>query len=850
MLSPEQAKQALQMMDNAQQGATPSPATPPSTAPQPTSTTAPQPTLSPEETGETDETKIMRILHNNSDKNFVQRILKPEGKPTLDLGGGQFATHKMSWAGTDGKPLVYPNVIQDPKTGKLTELSPKDALNHAIKTKQFIEAKNNAEAEWFSSNYKKVWNIEGNKITLKKGLSAGLTPEEARAALAKMDAEESQQFEHQGLPEDIRRAGGVLPYLKKGGEQALSIPLGAAAEAGRISKAIPKGIGTYGLFGLLGKAYDRLPQSIKDIEKDPTNRGRTGRALTDIATLTGATAVTGGLGTEAAAAMGTGKVAGTLIPAAARVAGVAGTTAATAQPGERMSGAISGAAAGLIGEAIPPGLKVGGVGFNKLKKMVGMAKDETPIVTDPKVLGAALDRIKQGEAIGVTGFPAGAITRDPDIQAQEELMLKGKPAEVSAPLKIATENINTQLNQASQKMVDSLGGEAKTDLAMGQDVQNTFRKSDKEARKTIGSLYDSAGDAPGGNINVPSKDILQTADDVKNDFVDVKFSPRVNKILDSLKEKPEEFSVKDANFLTKALNASRTADRANNTAISMLKNKVYETIDNAFKDQTNPAADLFKVARTARKNLGDIFSQKDLVQMITEKKAQFTDYVNPESVANKIFSSTNPLTNLNKVKNALEFNIDAAGKKIANPGGQAVWNNLRRYKFNKFIEDSTNNVNGKPVLSYAKLVRNHKKIGKESMDMILGDKKLSNTFNKLMSVMEFWQNKAPGTINYSNTANVISRLGDKLASLSGIPGTRWFFSMIKSFSEHISDEDWVMKNLKLAQMLKKNPEMIDYVNPIETNPDVSQNLVTQLVRHGIESAPLVSQGLSSNRGDQ
>lgn len=124
---------------------------------------------------EPDETRIMRILKNNSDKNFVQRILKPKGKPILDLGGNNFATHKMSWATVDGKAIVYPNVIQDKKTGKLKELSTKDALNHAIKTKQFITAKNNNEAEWFSSNYKKVWNIDGKNISLKKGIPVGLT---------------------------------------------------------------------------------------------------------------------------------------------------------------------------------------------------------------------------------------------------------------------------------------------------------------------------------------------------------------------------------------------------------------------------------------------------------------------------------------------------------------------------------------------------------------------------------------------------------------------------------------------------------------------------------------------------
>lgn len=134
--------------------------------------TAPVSTAS---TPQDDQSRIMGILNQNSDKNFVQRILKPEGKPTLDLGKGNFATHKMAWSTVDGKPIVYPTVVQDKNTGKLKELSSKDAVQHALKNNEFIPMKDGKDAEWFSSNYKKVWSIDGKNITMKQGAT---TPEQ------------------------------------------------------------------------------------------------------------------------------------------------------------------------------------------------------------------------------------------------------------------------------------------------------------------------------------------------------------------------------------------------------------------------------------------------------------------------------------------------------------------------------------------------------------------------------------------------------------------------------------------------------------------------------------------------
>lgn len=117
----------------------------------------------------------MSILSQNANKNFVQRILNPEGKPTLDVGGGNFATHRMAWTTVDGKPIVYPTVIQNPQTGKLQELPMRGAIQHALKNNEYIPMQSGNDAEWLSSNYKKVWNIKDkNNISLAPNLRNSL----------------------------------------------------------------------------------------------------------------------------------------------------------------------------------------------------------------------------------------------------------------------------------------------------------------------------------------------------------------------------------------------------------------------------------------------------------------------------------------------------------------------------------------------------------------------------------------------------------------------------------------------------------------------------------------------------
>lgn len=101
---------------------------------------------------------LNKILNDNSDKNFVRRILYPENYPVLRNGENGIKTHLMSYAEDNGNFYVYPQVAFD--SGKLFDLG-KDAYDYAMKNRQFIKFDNEEDAKDFSKNYKQYWNEIG-----------------------------------------------------------------------------------------------------------------------------------------------------------------------------------------------------------------------------------------------------------------------------------------------------------------------------------------------------------------------------------------------------------------------------------------------------------------------------------------------------------------------------------------------------------------------------------------------------------------------------------------------------------------------------------------------------------------
>lgn len=106
---------------------------------------------------------LNKKLREYKSLNFVDRIINKDKYPILDLGNGNYATHKMGYSTNDEGAVVYPNVIYSKEENKLIELPPDEAYKHAIETGEYIPFESENDADWFSRNYKKVWE-DGGKV--------------------------------------------------------------------------------------------------------------------------------------------------------------------------------------------------------------------------------------------------------------------------------------------------------------------------------------------------------------------------------------------------------------------------------------------------------------------------------------------------------------------------------------------------------------------------------------------------------------------------------------------------------------------------------------------------------------
>jgi len=104
-----------------------------------------------------DDNYLLEILRRNQDKSFVKRIIEPEKYPSLDLGGGRTASHLMSWGEIDGKYIAYPTVLYNGKS--LNRYDAREAMKRVQKSGNYIEFKSPQEADWFSRNYKRYWEM-------------------------------------------------------------------------------------------------------------------------------------------------------------------------------------------------------------------------------------------------------------------------------------------------------------------------------------------------------------------------------------------------------------------------------------------------------------------------------------------------------------------------------------------------------------------------------------------------------------------------------------------------------------------------------------------------------------------
>ena len=113
-----------------------------------------------------DPYSLYELLLNNSDKNFVRRIVAPEAYPVMDLGSGEYATHKMGWGElSPGRYAVFPSIKYE--KGELIDYGDK-AFDQSIRNNDYMLFDNPEDAEWVSENYKNIWEDRDSKKGLIK----------------------------------------------------------------------------------------------------------------------------------------------------------------------------------------------------------------------------------------------------------------------------------------------------------------------------------------------------------------------------------------------------------------------------------------------------------------------------------------------------------------------------------------------------------------------------------------------------------------------------------------------------------------------------------------------------------
>jgi broad specificity phosphatase PhoE len=183
----------------------------------------------PEITDLHDSKFVDDILNKNKDKNFVQRYLNPSKYPVINNPDGSFSTHRM--ASSDN--LAYPTIVQQPD-GSLKQLGDKEAYQYAIKNKEYIQFKNDKDADWFANN--------GYKLGTQNGTSTVHTTDGNQPAPIQKILQESDKQGGQFrdvLKEHPELSGDVVKTLNKfGPEYAQSLDAGSQGMSNVLQKTV------------------------------------------------------------------------------------------------------------------------------------------------------------------------------------------------------------------------------------------------------------------------------------------------------------------------------------------------------------------------------------------------------------------------------------------------------------------------------------------------------------------------------------------------------------------------------------------------------------------------------------
>lgn len=161
---------------------------------------------------------VTNILPAKKLTNFEQRIQNPTKQ--IDNADGTTSTHKMMSFEADGKYYAAPTIVE--QNGKLVELNPEQAIDYALKNKEFKVFGTEAEAQAYAEGeYKKGTPLEEKTVTTTQPAVKLVNPNQVTAYRTQTVMLPDGSFELRKVPYYTSGEGGTNAGSTTYGETAV-----------------------------------------------------------------------------------------------------------------------------------------------------------------------------------------------------------------------------------------------------------------------------------------------------------------------------------------------------------------------------------------------------------------------------------------------------------------------------------------------------------------------------------------------------------------------------------------------------------------------------------------------------
>lgn len=401
---------------------------------------------------------------------------------------------------------------------------------------------------------------------------------------------------------------------------------------------------------------------------------------------------------------------------------------------------------------------------------------------EPALPQDAAARLAQAQSEGIA-LSRGEATKNFDIMDAENRLRNSNGPEADEARQFKAQQAE-QIKGAVDRFRSAFGDTEATAADRGEIVREALRDLRDEGKAGVSALYKQASELPGHDIPLDPDPILEAADKLiletpmeqsSKDALEralAKFGLLGNKVEKTgryasvvtddgrkirILGEVEPLTLTNAEAFRQALNqAYDKGTGLMGRAIKALDDTVDAAIEKGAADERNAA---FKRARQAASVVKRTYEAKDVISDIIGWKAgTFTDKLKPEDVIRVAFSGD--VTNLKRVKAILLSKSTEQSR--------AAWQALKAHGIANIFEKATTrnaNISGEitDVISGAKLRSEMARFGTAKLKVLLDDSEF-NQLMKLSRVIGDATIPITGTVNHSNSANLLMRLSSSMVS--------------------------------------------------------------------------------------